>query len=255
MEIHVTHIGTATVLFELPGITILTDPVFGGPCDCHFGWGMRSRHRRGPWIDRSALPAIDLALVSHDQHTDNLDEEGRAVIASATEVLTTRAAARRLGGRAEGLRAFESRVFAKNGLEVRVTGTPARHGPPLSLPFVGPVIGFVLEWSGQRHGSVYISGDTVRFGGTRRIAERFRIGTAFLHLGAASYAGSRFTMDAREGALFGKELDARTLVPVHYDEWTHFAEPADRIAPAFTAAGIGDRMFRLAKGARTALEV
>lgn len=254
MNVHATHIGTATLLLELPGLTVLTDPVFGGPCECHFGWGMRSKHLHGPHVGRAALPRVDLALVSHDQHEDNLDVEGRAALENARVVVTTRAAAARLGSRAVGLAPFETHVVRGDGIEVRVTATPARHGPPLSLPFVGPVIGFLLEWEGQRHGAVYVSGDTVWFGGVAEVARRFRVGTAFLHLGGAGYGGLRFTMNAGEGARAARALDARTVVPVHYDDWTHFRESSERIAPAFARAGVADRLLRLAKGERTAIE-
>ena len=42
-------------------------------------------------------------LLSHDQHIDNLDPNGRAVLADAAIVLTTPSAAGRLGGVAHGL--------------------------------------------------------------------------------------------------------------------------------------------------------
>jgi hypothetical protein len=48
-----------------------------------------------------------------------------------------------------------------------VTATPARHGPPLSRPITGDVIGFALGWGGQEHGVLWISGDTVLYDGVR----------------------------------------------------------------------------------------
>lgn len=255
MQAHLTHVGTATVLIELPGLTLLTDPVLGGACECHFGFGMRSRHLREPYVARASLPRIDAALVSHDQHADNLDDEGRAALAEAREVITTRAAAKRIGRPAIGLSDFESHLVRGDGIEVRVIATPARHGPPLSLPFVGPVIGFLLEWDRQAHGALYVSGDTVYFGGIEEIARRHRVGTALLHLGRAAYMGASFTMDAAAGARAAKVLGARTVVPIHYDDWTHFTEPDARIEPAFAAAGLGDRLYRLPKGRRVALEI
>jgi hypothetical protein len=66
---------------------------------------------------------------------------------------------------------------------VRVTATPARHGPPLSRPLVGEVIGFMLEWEGQQYGALYISGDTVWFSGIAEFGKRFRTSLALFHLG------------------------------------------------------------------------
>jgi hypothetical protein len=39
-----------------------------------------------------------------------------------------------------------------------ITATPCRHGPPLSRPLAGDVIGFGLRWDGQEHGALWISG-------------------------------------------------------------------------------------------------
>ncbi len=254
MRIHATHVGTATLLLELPGFTILTDPVLDGPGRAHFGWGMRSRRERGPHLPAEGLPPVDLVLLSHHHHADNLDTAGRAVLGRAGLVVTTRAGAARLGGGAVGLEPFEHRDVP-GPLGLRVTATPARHGPPLSRPLVGPVIGFAIEWRGQERGVVYVSGDTVWFGGVAEVARRFRVGTAFLHLGGAAYGPLRFTMDAREGARAAEALGAGCVVPIHYDEWTHFKDPPAGIEPAFAARGLRDRLRLLPKGGRTELEV
>ena len=57
---------------------------------------------------------------------------------------------------------------------VDVTATPCRHGPPGSRPITGDVIGFALGWDGQRHGVLWISGDTVLYDGVRQVADRLR---------------------------------------------------------------------------------
>lgn len=249
MKIHVTHIGTATVLLEVGPLKILTDPVFGGAKHFHFGAGMTSDHTRGPWVPASEVPPPDLVLLSHDQHADNLDDEGRAIIANCTNVFSTPAASKRM--KAVGLRDFESKTVG----EVKITATPARHGPPLTGAITGPCIGFVLEWPGQSNGPLYISGDTVLFDGALEVARRFKIGTAFLHLGAAGYGPLRFTMNADEGAQLGKALGAKTLIPLHYEDWTHFKQPRSEVTPAFERAGLGHRLTWLEPGKRTELEV
>jgi L-ascorbate metabolism protein UlaG (beta-lactamase superfamily) len=253
MELIATHVGTATVLLELAGVRILTDPVLGAPHDHHFGFGMRSRHLRAPALSRAALPPLDLVLLSHDQHGDNLDEEGRALLESVPHLVTTKVAARRLG-LGTGLADFEVTTVDVRGVRVRITATPARHGPPLSLPMVGAVIGFLVEVEGMA-APLYLSGDTVYFGGLERLAERTRIGTAFLHMGGAGYLGLRFTMDAREAARAAQRLGAAQVVPLHYDDWTHFKDPVSNIAPAFAAAGLSERLRWLDKGVATTLTV
>ena len=45
------------------------------------------------------------------------------------------------------------------------------------------VVGFALEWDGQAHGVLWISGDTVLYDGVREVAERLDVDVAILHLG------------------------------------------------------------------------
>jgi L-ascorbate metabolism protein UlaG (beta-lactamase superfamily) len=260
MIIRVTHVGTATVILEIGSIRILTDPAFDA-AGTSYAWapiGGSSTKLESPALAADAVGSFDVALVTHAQHDDNLDPSGRAVLARAGRVITTRPSARRIGGSAEGLREWEStQVVGRDGFTITITATPARHGPPLSLPFVGKVIGFVLAWEGQQRGALYISGDTVAFGGIAEIARRFTIGIAMLHLGQAklSIAGPfRLTMDGAQGARVGKLLAAHTIVPIHYDGWTHFSEPQAHAAAAFEAAGLADRVRWLPKGTAVDLE-
>ncbi|MBX3158973.1 MAG: MBL fold metallo-hydrolase [Deltaproteobacteria bacterium] len=261
MKIRITHLGTASVILEIGGVRVITDPVFD-PAGSRYKWapvGGSSTKTEGPLVPVETIGAFDAALVSHAQHEDNLDRAGRAALASARRVLTTRASARRLGGHAEGLAEWETvEIAGAGGTRIRVTATPARHGPPLSLPFVGKVIGFILEWDGQDRGPLYISGDTVVFGGLAKIAARYRVGVALLHMGQAKLPITgpfRLTMDAAGAAHATKLLGAHTVVPLHYDGWTHFSEPREAAVAAFETAGVTDRVRWLPKGTPVELDV
>ncbi|MFE9694232.1 MBL fold metallo-hydrolase, partial [Micromonospora sp. NPDC005806] len=52
----------------------------------------------GPAVQPSALGPLDAVLLSHDHHADNLDDAGRAILPTATTVITIQAGARRIGG-------------------------------------------------------------------------------------------------------------------------------------------------------------
>src|SRR3954469_6948764 len=157
----VTHIGGPTVLIEAGGWRLLTDPTFDPPGqDYRFGWGTGSRKLTGPARPASELGPIDAVLLSHDHHDDNLDAAGRALLPSAGTVITTVPGAKRLGGQARGLQQWGgTRLEAPGRRAIDITATPSRHGPPLSRPIVGHVIGFALRWAGQEHGVLWISGD------------------------------------------------------------------------------------------------
>src|ERR1700722_11304409 len=103
-EGRVTHIGGPTMLIEVGGWRLLTDPTFDPPGKRYFfGWGTMSRKLAGPTLSAAEGGPIAAVLLSHDQHDDNLDAAGRALLSTATTVITTEAGARRLGGNANGL--------------------------------------------------------------------------------------------------------------------------------------------------------
>ena len=73
-------------------------------------------------------------------------------LASATTVLTTRAGAKALTHPdLRGLAAGDAVTLSAPGKpDLTITATPGRHGAPLTLPLVGPVIGFALTLGGRR---------------------------------------------------------------------------------------------------------
>jgi L-ascorbate metabolism protein UlaG (beta-lactamase superfamily) len=100
----ITHIGGPTVLIEVGGWRLLTDPTFDAPGRKYrFGWGTGSQKLAGPAIAAADLGPIDAVLLTHDHHEDNLDPAGRALLPAAGVVVTTVAGAQRLGGEARGL--------------------------------------------------------------------------------------------------------------------------------------------------------
>jgi L-ascorbate metabolism protein UlaG (beta-lactamase superfamily) len=233
-EVRVTHIGGPTVLLEVGGWRLLTDPTFDPPGRSYrFGWGTGSRKLAGPAVPAAELGPIDAVLLSHDHHDDNLDPAGRALLSAAGVVITTTSGAKRLGGSARGLDAWQTTTLeAPARPAIDVTATPCRHGPPLSRPLTGDVIGFGLRWDGQEHGLVWISGDTVLYKGVREVAERLKIGTALLHLGGVRFPVSgplRYTMTAREAVELCGLIAPRTAIPIHYEGWRHFREGREAI--------------------------
>src|SRR6478672_7688572 len=103
-DVRLTHIGGPTVLIEVGGWRVLTDPTFDPPGKRYFfGWGTVSKKLAGPAIAAADLPPIDAVLLSHDHHGDNLDPAGRELLPSLGTIVTTESGAKRLGGAARGL--------------------------------------------------------------------------------------------------------------------------------------------------------
>jgi L-ascorbate metabolism protein UlaG (beta-lactamase superfamily) len=232
--VRLTHIGGPTVLIEVGGWRLLTDPTFDAPGRSYrFGWGTGSRKLAGPAIAAGDLEPIDAVLLSHDHHDDNLDPAGRALLPSAGVVITTASGAGRLGGATRGLEPWQTtRLEAPERPAIEITATPCRHGPPLSHALVGDVIGFALRWDGQEHGVLWISGDTVLYDGVREVADRLRVDTALLHLGGVRFPVTgpvRYTMTAHDAVELCRVVRPRTAIPIHYEGWRHFREGRDAI--------------------------
>jgi L-ascorbate metabolism protein UlaG (beta-lactamase superfamily) len=232
--VRLTHVGGPTVLIEVGGWRLLTDPTFDPPGrKYNFGWGTSSVKLAGPTIPADQLGPIDAVLLSHDHHDDNLDAAGRALLPSAGVVVTTAAGAKRLGGQARGLENWaRTRLTAPERPAIEVTATPCRHGPPLSHPIVGDVIGFALGWEGQEHGVLWISGDTVLYDGVRQVADRLQVDTAILHLGGVRFPVTgplRYTLTAHEAVELCRLVHPRQVIPIHYEGWKHFREGREAV--------------------------
>lgn len=240
-RMRLTHLGGPTLLIETGGWRILTDPTFDPPGRRYnFGWGTSSRKTEGPAIAPEDLGPIDAVLLSHDHHDDNLDDAGRALLPAAGVVITTAAGARRLGGTTRGLEPWgATRLEAEGRPTITVTATPCRHGPPLSKPLVGDVVGFALTWEGQERGAVWISGDTVLYDGVREVAGRVDVDVAILHLGGVRFPVTgplRYTLTAGEAVELCGLIRPRVAIPIHYEGWSHFRQGRAAIEPVFAAA-------------------
>jgi L-ascorbate metabolism protein UlaG (beta-lactamase superfamily) len=251
----ITHIGGPTALIEVAGWRILTDPTFDPPGRTyHFGFGSRSDKVAGPAVAVEDLGPIDVVLLTHDHHADNLDDAGRALLPSAGVVVTTEPGAGRLGGHARGLAPWATTTLEGPGrTSIDVTATPCRHGPPLSRPIVGDVVGFALAWDGQTDGVLWISGDTVLYDGVKEVARRFRVDLAVLHLGSAQFGVTgpvRYTMGTDDGIELCRAIRPRRVVPVHYEGWSHFRQGLDSLQRGLEQAepDIRDRFHVLSPG-------
>ena len=245
-DLRLTHIGGPTVLIETGGWRILTDPTFDPAGDHYaFGWGTGSTKVAGPARSRDEIGPIDAVLLTHDHHADNLDGGGRELLGDVPIVLTTVAGAARLGDPARGLAPWTSaRLEAPGKRSIDVMATPCRHGPPLTRPIVGQVVGFALTWEGQERGALWISGDTVLHGDLWQVAERVDVGVAILHLGGVRFPITgplRYTLTIDDAVELCDRLRPHTAIPVHYEGWSHFREGRDVIERRLTTAPTATR--------------
>ena len=252
----ITYIGGPTALIEAGGLRLLTDPTFDPAGSEYPTAAYTLRKTQGPALGVDDVGEIDAVLLSHDHHFDNLDVSGRAMLASAHKVITTPAGAERLGENAIGLEPWQSlELRTANGERLRVTSTPARHGPPDGDR--GPVTGFVLQPEGEHEAATYVTGDTVWYEGVEEVARRFTIGAVLLFAGAARVrvAGpAHLTFDARDAVELARAIPDAVIAPLHYEGWEHFSEGRAELERAFREAGLASRLRWLPRGEPRELE-
>jgi L-ascorbate metabolism protein UlaG (beta-lactamase superfamily) len=249
----ITLVGGPTALLEIEQLRLLTDPTFD-PAGSEMTYGpVTLRKTAGPAVALTDLGRIDAVLLSHDQHFDNLDRSGRESLAKAQTVITTQSGATRLAGKTKGLAPWDSTVLGSQDEMplVRVTATPARHGPAGIEPVTGEVIGFVLQTLRNSSTAVYVTGDTVWYEGVAEVAKRFEIGTIVLFAGAAQLKArgpSRLTMNSEDAIATAHAFPKARIVPIHNHGWEHFTENQLDLVHAFERCGLQDRLCTLEPG-------
>lgn len=245
--------GGPTALFEYGGLRFLTDPTFDAPGDYPLGGELVLTKTADSTASPDSLGRIDVALLSHDTHADNLDTSGRLLLADIPLTVTTPNGGERLaealGEAVKGLADWESVELERpDGGAVTVTAVPAIHGPgpreEVEL-ILDQVVGFVL--TGEGLPSVYVSGDNASLEAVQETAGRFApIDTAILFAGAPSFAGlydgKPLVLDSAQAAQAAEILEARRVVPVHYNSWAHFSEGRDDLIAAFAAMELTSRL-------------
>ena len=107
----VTFIGHSCFLIRLPGLTVLTDPVFSERCSPVSFAG--PKRVRAPGLALAALPKVDLVLLSHN-HYDHMDVASEAQLGDAIlGLLTGGEAARELGRRAQKIAEAQAGATAR----------------------------------------------------------------------------------------------------------------------------------------------
>jgi len=241
-----TWIGHATVLLQVAGVNVLTDPHFSARASPLAFAG--PRRRVPPAIALAQLPRIDVVLVSHN-HYDHLD------------AASVRALAKQAGGPPHfyvplGVRAF----FERRGIPVaaemdwwdRATDgalavhfVPAQHWSARTLRDRNRTLwgGFVVEASGFRF--IY-TGDTGYSKDFAEIGERFgTFDLAVIPIGA--YAPRWFManhhVDPSEAVQIHRDLHAAQSLAVHWGTFVLADEPPRKLAEALSAAGVRHDAF------------
>ncbi|RLV54855.1 MBL fold metallo-hydrolase [Aeromicrobium phragmitis] len=246
-------LGGPTTVIDLHGLRLVVDPTFDPPGA--YGYLAKTA---GTAVEPDELGPVDVVLVSHDQHADNLDARGRAYARAAPLVLSTPTSAPELGPQARGLRPWE-RVTHHSG--VRITATPAVHGPADGADPSGvvncDVTGFLIEPPAGP--VVYVAGDNASLAVVREVSDHAgHVDVAVLNAGgarvAAKFEGRPLTLTAARAAAAAEILGASRVVVAHQEGWEHFCDGADATRTAFWEAGIESVLAPSALGSWAVLD-
>ena len=102
---------------------------------------------------------------------------------------------------------------------------------------------------------MYVSGDTLLFGGLTEIKERFGdFDAAILHLGGTRLLNlATVTMDAEQGTALAQLIDASSFIPIHYDDYGVFKSPLSDFLNKMHAEGLSDRLRKVKRGETVSL--
>jgi L-ascorbate metabolism protein UlaG (beta-lactamase superfamily) len=213
-----TWLGHSTVLIEIDGLRVLTDPV----------WGPRASPSRiaGPKrfqpvpVALRAMPAIDLVLVSHD-HYDHLDyptirELARMHVPFVTS-LGVGAHLEAFGVAPERITEldwWESHMLPNSELEI--TAAPSQHFSGRGLKDRNATLWSSLVIRTPRH-SVFFSGDTGLTNEYTAIRERFgRFDLVMLEVGAFHPSWGDIHLGPEHALEAHTLLGGGAFLPVHW---------------------------------------
>jgi L-ascorbate metabolism protein UlaG (beta-lactamase superfamily) len=197
--LRLTYVGHATVLIELDGVRLLTDPLLGarlGPL-----------RRLGPTPDPDRIGPVDGVLISHG-HPDHLHLASLRAVPGEPSIVVPRGLGQhaRRGGRS--VREVDQNERVQFG-PVHVTPVPARHARWPRQPTARP-LGYLIEGSRR----LYFAGDTDIYPAMARMAGH--VDVALLPVGRWGPPRGPARLDPSTAVNAATLVGATVAIPIHW---------------------------------------
>lgn len=240
--LRVTWLGHSTVLLELDGVRVLTDPVFAArasPLD----WVGPERWYPPP-IALADLPPIDAVLISHD-HYDHLQTETIQAMAGWTSRFIVPLG---VGAHLESWGIAPERITELDWWEelpigdVVVHATPSRHASGRQLLDQNRTLWASYALVGPQH-RVYFSGDTGLFSALDEIGARLGpFDLTMIEVGQYDRTWPDWHLGPEQAVLAHQAVRGSVMLPIHWALWQlaghGWTEPAERVLAHAVPAGV-----------------
>lgn len=241
--LRLTWFGHSTVLVEMDGHRVLTDPMLSERAS-PLSWIGPKRFFRSP-VSVEDLPDLHAVVISHD-HYDHLDRATITGLASRTGKFLVPLG---VGAHLERWGISPNRVIeldwwqeARIAPNLSLVATPSRH-----FSGRGPFDRFVTLWASWAligpHHRVFFCGDSGLFRGLTEIGQqRGPFDVSLMPIGAYTPAAPHVHMNPEESVVAHRHVQGRLLLPIHWGTFflgPHgWIEPAKRLLIAARAAGV-----------------
>ncbi|MCA9651944.1 MAG: MBL fold metallo-hydrolase, partial [Myxococcales bacterium] len=217
--LRITWLGHSTLLVEIDGHRILTDPVWGERASPLTWIGPQRWY--APPLPLAELPRLDAVVLSHD-HYDHLDYP---TIVAMKDWDTTFIAPLGVGAHLAYWGVPEERIveldwWQEHALgDLRLVATPARHASGRQLLDQDRTLwaGYALQGPDHR---VFFSGDTGLFPAMREIGERLGpFDVAMIEVGAYGQAWPDWHLGPEQALRAHRMTKGDLFVPIHWGLW------------------------------------
>jgi N-acyl-phosphatidylethanolamine-hydrolysing phospholipase D len=222
----VTWVGQSTLLVQLDGVNLLTDPHWSERAS-PLSW-IGPRRRVPPGLPFEALPRIHAVLLSHD-HYDHLDRPTVRRLAAVHDPVFLVPLGLAEWFRAQGLERVEELDWWQERRlgPVRVVCTPAQHWSQRALGAVDRSLWASWAVLGRER-RLFFTGDTGYFGGFREIGRRLGpFDLAAVAIGAYEPAAMMrpHHLSPEDAVQAAADVGARVVLGIHWGTFDMADEP------------------------------